>query len=293
MKHLWDDTLKLIRRHMVLWIPCSVAAILVLALKELNTAWIHWLMNTLSTQHSVFGGETRSSNMDQVIQRATMITIPVGFIRQFAEVYFFVVALMATKNLVQMVVNEQVPELVLAMRVSLLRFRGALFFVLKYMAIMGVSGGVVLLWASSPLSTDHIRQLALSKTNLYIYGLAVEGCLGWLLLPSAIRLLRPHDSNLRISMKDRLTGALFTTATSAGALALQFLISKAETTVLIQGRWEGEVFSVVNTLLVNVPNIVLFIALALLAIENRNQGTVLHESSASFDPLLKMGLKTR
>ena len=87
-------------------------------------------------------------------------------------------------------------------------------------------------------------------------------------------------------MKDRLTGALFATGTSAGALALQFLLSKAETTVLIQSRWEGEAFSVVNTLLVNVPNIVLFIALALLAIENRNQGTVLHESSASFDPLL-------
>jgi hypothetical protein len=266
MKDLWNETFELLRRHLLLWVPCSVAAILMLAITQINTAGIHWLVKTLSIQHSVFGGETQSANMNQAIERAYMITIPFGLLRQFAEISLFVAALVTTKGLVQMVLNQEDAGMVVAMREVVLRLSEILFFALKYMAVTGVFRVALLLLISSPLTADRIHQLASSKVILYIFGLAVEGCLGWLLVPSAIRLLRPPGSPA-ISLHGRQIGTIFAVAASAVALALQGLISKAETTLMIENRWEDGAIAVVNTLVMNAPNIALFIALALLAIQ--------------------------
>jgi hypothetical protein len=81
MRKLWNETFELFRRHVVLWVPSSVATILMLALGRLQTAETQWLMRTLSTQHSVFGRETQSSNIDQVFERTMMITVPLGFLQ--------------------------------------------------------------------------------------------------------------------------------------------------------------------------------------------------------------------
>lgn len=274
MKDLWNQTLELLRRHIVLWVPCSAAAVLMFALGQLNAVWIHWLMKVLSTQHSVFGGESQSTNMDQVIEQTTTILIPFALLKQFAEVSFFVVALVITKCLAQTLISQQAPALPEVILELKLKFREALFFALKYMAVVGVTGGAFVLFSSSPLGSDRIHQLALSKVFLYAFGLAVEGCLGWLLLPSAIRLLRPSGSP-KISSRGRQVGTLFAVAASAVALGLQFGIGKAEVTLRVANGWEGDAVALANTLLMNVPNTFLFVALALLAIRGPEEATSL------------------
>jgi hypothetical protein len=270
MKSLWNETFELLRRHILLWVPCSVAAIFMLAITQMNTAGIHWLVKTLSTAHSVFGGEVQSVDMDQMIERAYMITIPFALLRQFAEISFFVAALVTTKGLVQMIYSQEDAELVVAIREVVPRFGETLFLTLKYMAIMGAAGGITMLLVSSPLTTYHFHQLASSKVSLYIFGLAVESCVGWFLLPSVIRLLRP-PGNTVISLKARQMGTIFAVSASAVALGLQELVRKAESTLMIENRWEDEAIAVVNTLIMNAPNIALFIALALLAIHVPDQ----------------------
>lgn len=116
-------------------------------------------------------------------------------------------------------------------------------------------------------TAEHFHTLALSKVSLYVYGLLVDACLGWLLVPSAIRLLRPPGSPM-ISVQGKLMGTVFVAVTSADSLALQFLVSKVEATFMLGNQWEMEAIAVVNTVVINTPQVFLFIALALLAAQD-------------------------
>jgi hypothetical protein len=98
MKALWNTTFELFRRHIVLWVPCSIAGILMLWLGKLERAEIRWLVRLFATQHSVLGGEVPSADFAQVQHRAMMVTHPSAFLKYLIEVSLFVVALAATKE---------------------------------------------------------------------------------------------------------------------------------------------------------------------------------------------------
>ena len=70
-------------------------------------------------------------------------------------------------------------------------------------------------------------------------------------------------------------GMIFAVATSASALALEYLVGKAETALTVDNQWEGEAVAVVNTIVINAPEVLLFIALALLAMQGLGQNTTL------------------
>jgi len=266
MKELWSRTFELFRRRIVLWVPCSVAAILMLALGKLEKAEIHWLYGFFATRHSVLGGDVPVADLAQAQHRAMMLIFPLGFVKEFLEVGLFVVALAATKNLVCMILKEQRPDTITAVRGILPRSREILLLSFKYMAVLLVFGGVLIFVGSSPLTPNRIHEFFLSKTVVYVLGLVCQGCLAWLLMPAAIRLLRSPD-NPTISVQGRKMGTVFAVATSAGALALEYLVGKVETVVVIEEQWEGLAIAVVNTIVINTPEVLLFIALSLLAIQ--------------------------
>jgi hypothetical protein len=54
---------------------------------------------------------------------------------------------------------------------------------------------------------------------------------------------------------------------------LEFLVAKAESTLILDNQWEGDAIAVANSVIVNTPQILLFIALALLAIQTLDEGT--------------------
>lgn len=266
MKELWNRTFELFRRRIVLWLPCSLAAILMLALGKLEKAEIHWLYGFFATTHSVLGGDVPVTDLAQAQHRAMMFIFPLGFVKEFLEVCLFVVALAATKNLVCMVLKEQRPDTVAALREILPRTREILLFSLKYMAVLLVFGGVLILLGTSPLTPERVHEFFLSKALVYGLGLVCQGCLAWLSTPAAIRLMRP-PGNPAISARGRKMGTVFAVATSAGALALEYLVGKVETVVVIEKQWEGLAIAVVNTIVINTPEVLLFIALSLLAIQ--------------------------
>jgi hypothetical protein len=271
MKKLWKRTLVLFRRHILLWVPCSVAGILMLVLNWLQKAEIHWLVGFFGKQRSVLGGVVPSTDLYHVQHQVMMVMFPQGVLKQFLEVCFFVVALVITKNLVKMILEAQKPDMIAAVRDTAPKYREILLFSLKYMAVMAFILGVLLL-ASYVLTPEHFRNIASSKVFLYIYGLVGEGCLAWLLVPSAIRLLRGYGSHT-VSTRERQTGTIFAVAASAVSIGMEFLVGKAESAFILDNQWESDAIAVANSVIVNTPQILLFIALALLAIQTLEQGT--------------------
>jgi hypothetical protein len=200
-----------------------------------------------------------------------MVMYPQGVLKQILEVCFFVAALATTKSLVKMILESQRPDMVAAARGLVPECWGILLFSLKYMAVIAFFGGVLIL-ASYVLTKEHFREFAFSKIFVAVYGLVSEGCLAWLLVPSAIRLLRRPYSQT-VSTRDRQRGTIFAVATSAITFGLEFLVAKAESTLILDNQWEGDAIAVANSVIVNTPQILLFIALALLAIQTLDEGT--------------------
>lgn len=256
-----------------------------LALGKLEKAEVHLLLRLFATRHSVLGGEVPAADLEEARHRAMMLIPPLGSLKQFLEVCFFVVALATTGTLVRMVLDEQKPDMIAAVREILPRSREVLLLSLKYMAVLGVFGGALIVLASSPLTSQRVHELFLSKVFIFVLSLVAQACLGWLLLPSAIRLLRAPGSPT-ISMTDRKLGTVFAVATSASAVALEYLVGNAETAAVIDEQWEGVTIGVVNTIVINAPQVLLFIALTLLALQGLGP-----ETSLASEPELSRGTR--
>jgi hypothetical protein len=268
MKELLNRAIELSRRHIFLWGPCSVAGILTLAMGRLQKVEIRRLLEFLTTQHSVLGGTVHSTDLAQAQHRAMMIIYPLDFLKEFLEVCLFVAALVTTKNMVQMLIEERRPSMIAAVRDALPQFGEALLFSLKYFGLLAVLGGAFLVLGNSPLIPERFfhDEPALSMALFYISSLAVEACLAWLLMPTAIRLLRPPGYPT-VSAKERKVGTILAVITSAGSFALEYLVAKAEPRTIFDNPWDGYAIAIVNTVIINTLQVLLFIALALLAIQ--------------------------
>lgn len=260
-----------------MWVPCSVAGILTLWLGKLERAELRWLVRFFATQHSVLGGEVPSADLAQAQHRAMLVTFPSTFLKYLIEVSLFVVALAATKDLVCMILNEQRPDVIPALRRVLPRSREVLLLSLKYIAVLAVFGGVLIVIGDSPLTSDRIHELALSRALLYVCALLVQACLAWLLLPAALRLLQPPGTPA-ITNAGRRLGTAFAVASSAFALLLEYVVGKAESALTIDKPWESEVIAVMNTVIINAPQVLLFIALALLALQGSGEKDAIAEA---------------
>ena len=239
-------------------------------LGRLERAEIRWIVRLFATQHSVLGGEVPTGDLAQMQHQTMMVSYPSTLLKYLIEVSLFVVALAATKNLVCMILNEQEPAIIDALRRVLPRSREVLLLSVKYIAVLAVFGGIFIVVGSSPLTSHRIHELALSSAFIYIFALVGQACLAWLLLPSALRLLQPPGSLMTTNVSRRL-GTAFAVASSACALLLEYFVGKAESAVTFDKPWEGNAIAVVNTLIVNMPQVLLFIALTLLALHASGQ----------------------
>lgn len=266
MLGLWTRTFALFRRHFVLWVPCSVAAILMLAAGRLERIAFRWLFLFFLTQRSVLGGAAAfTGDIAEAQHRAIMVLTPIGLLRQFFEVCLFVMALIATKELVNMLLEGRRPAMIMAARPALNRYREVLLFSVKYMVLSEV---FLLAFAALPTSRvmpERVQAIALSRPFVYTFGLVAQACLAWLLMPAALRLLRT-PGRPTAATEERKLGTVFAVATSAAALGLQYSAGKAEAAYIVESQWEDWALALINTVVVNVPMIILFIALALLAI---------------------------
>ncbi|MGD0893781.1 MAG: hypothetical protein ABR923_19840, partial [Terracidiphilus sp.] len=101
---------------------------------------------------------------------------------------------------------------------------------------------------------------------LYPFSVAAIGIVAWVLMPAAMRLLQAPRV-LPCSSEDRKLGTILMMIMSALGLAARDILNWAEAGVSFDNQIEVSVVSVVNTIVENVPEVFLFIALALLARE--------------------------
>lgn len=272
MKELWIKSFALFRRHIILWAPCSVAGILTLVLGWLEKTEIHWLIGFFATQRSVLGGEVFQGNLADARHRAMMIVVPQGLLKEYLEICLFVAALVTTKNLIQMVLDEQRPNMIAALQANLSQWREILLFSLKYMAALGAmvalgaGGGTLFASASYQPTYERLHEFAASKLFLYFLGVVAQACIAWLLVPAAIRLLRTQTGSI-VLVEERKIGTAFAVAAAVVSLALEYGVGRAEIALVFAGKWEGMAIAMANTILINAPQVLLFIALSLLAFQ--------------------------
>jgi hypothetical protein len=237
-----------------------------LALGRLEKAEIYFVLNFFATQHSALGAEMPSSDWAHVPNGAVIVTYSLGYLKQFLEICLFVVALVVTSNLVRSIVKEQSPDMTAALREVKSQAWELALFSIKYMLILAVIGAVPIALALLLPTSNYFLELRSSVVILCAYSLVGEGCLAWVLVPDAIRLLRPPDSP-DISPQGRRLGVLAAVATSMAALTLKYLVAEAEAHFVIHHQWESWAIAVINTTTLNLPQVFLFIALALLALQ--------------------------
>ncbi len=83
MRELLAKSFEMFRRHPVLWVPCTIAGILMLALGKLEMAEIHWVLNFFATQHSASGVKVPSSDWAHVQNGAVIVVYSLGYLKQF------------------------------------------------------------------------------------------------------------------------------------------------------------------------------------------------------------------
>jgi len=264
MYGLWKRTFELFRGHFVLWCPETIAAVAMLVLDRLARELFPWLTGFFRTQRSVLGGTAPTGDFGLASHRAMMVVNSVALAKNFVEICLFVVALVTTEELVSMLLQQRRPEMIAAVRSVLPRYRAVMLFSIKYMVCLGVLGVVLIFLGSSPATPVRVHEIALSKPFTYGLGLVAQAFLAWLLIPSTIRLLRPPGSP-NASTEERGIGTIFAVVTSAASLAVQYLLGKAEAAFVPDSQWELSAFAIVNTVLINAPMVILFIALSLLA----------------------------
>lgn len=197
------------------------------------------------------------------------VTTPIALLEGYLEICFFVVALLVTKELVWMVKENQLPNLVKSVQAVAPRLREVLVFSLKYGALLGVLEILI----AVPLALDPIRRFTLWNELSYLSGFIAEACLAWLLVPSAIHLLRPPNS-LNAPTDQRIMGTVLAVVTSAGCLALQYLLGNAEAELPIYTQADSSLIAMANTVVINLPQVMLFIGLALLATNQLSEETI-------------------
>jgi hypothetical protein len=193
-----------------------------------------------------------------------MVGGPISLCRQFLEVCLFVAAFATTAKLVERILEKGKPDPVRALKEVAPDWKGILLFSFKYIVVFGAISGILVLSASIPVISHRFTEIAASKAFDCSVGLLGAGVAAWLLMPAAIRLLqRPEVAP--ISVECRRLGTIFVVLASAAGLALENLLNRAEAGMVFDNQSEPTALAVLNTIVVNAPEVLLFIALALLA----------------------------
>jgi uncharacterized membrane protein len=282
MKELLRKTFELIRDNPILWAPCLVAELLAICLWHLRGIAEKAIFRWFSTSHSVLGGGVPAPT-DQAFAKATLAYIPLGLATIFVIICLFVVVLLVTAGMVNAIMREQEPDARKALAGLTHDWRRILLFSLKFLLAIGVVGVAVTVPLFYLLRAAHHPEYLTSPLWLPVILILYMGCLAWLMMPPAIRLQRPEMAG-PISTQDSSWGMILAIVASETGNALGILSQKLEKGMILEFRWEWTALSMLNSILANAPDVLLFVALALLASESAAESQLQSESVAAQQP---------
>jgi hypothetical protein len=244
------------------YLAAELVAICLWRLRELaQSGIIHWF----TTGHSALGGEIPLPPRDySALTRGFIAYLPIAIVTIVAVVWLFVAAFLVTAAMVRSIEREQALDERKILADIATGWHRILLFALKLLVTLGVffAGTTALLF--SLLFIAHRQDLLRSPWMIVaMLPIAVGGSV-WTVMPAAMRLLKQEPARLD-SIQTRNQGAILAILTSEAGVALGLLTSKLETPMLITSHWEFTALSIINSVIANAPDTILFVALVLLA----------------------------
>jgi MFS family permease len=220
-----------------------------------------------STSRSVLGSVIPAPlSGHAMLARASIVYAPIGFLTIFVVVCLFVVALVVTASMVDAIGREQKPDVRKALAELAPRQWRILLFSLKFLVVFGVATAVVTALSYCLFYAIHRPDHLTSAMLLPVLVLVGVGCAVWLVTPAAIRLLRAYTTG-QVLAEARNRGTIIAVLASEAGLALGMIAQRLETPIALNSRWELSAVLGLNSIVANAPDVLVFIALALLAAE--------------------------
>ena len=264
-----------------MWAPFVCAELVNLGRKQLNSATVKAIFGWLARGHSVLGGSYISPDLNTIHRKAFLLASPIGFATEFLTACGYVIAFVLIAKLVKTIREEKAPEMSRTLAEIGKLWRDILLFSLKYCVVFGV-----LVWAAIAALGSLLHQLprfrdSLSQVFIPILDPFVVGCVAWLLIPAAIRLIQDRPTS-EISAEERRLGTIFVFLATAVSLGLGQVFQRIESGFTITSKAEWTALSALNNVLINLPEALAFVALALLALKVAENTTAQtdHDDSA-------------
>lgn len=267
MRELWRKSFELFRRHPVLWAPYVCAELLAFCLSTLRRMAtkpiLLWFART--TTRSALGGESVTYDFAKGQRHAFLAIWPLDWGVRYVNVCLLTAALMVTACLIAALVHGQRFGWKNALSSLRIRAKSILVFALKLAALMLVSTAILIL----PVSYVDVHW-NLDQTQYFpaaIGGAIVTNALiAWIVTPMALRLLQSPGGTLLDAQRKKL-GRYSAVITVFVIAVLEFAIPRAESRLQLHSNLQAQTLFALNDLANNLPFLLLFIVLALLALE--------------------------
>jgi hypothetical protein len=290
MQELCRRTYELLRTHPALWLPYLVAELLAIFLWQLWGMAREGIFKWFTTGHSVLGGNLSAPRDNYAaLDRASIVGLPLGLATVLVVVCLFVAALVATAAMVNSIGREQKLDASEILGGVAQRWRAILLFALRFLIVFGVIGAgttAVFFFALRMTHREDLHTWYVSNSGMMLVWV---GCAAWLVMPAVIRLLRGDAAGM-LSTQSRNRGTVIAILVSEAGVALGAIAQKLEAPMVLDAHWEFKALGVLNSILANAPDVVLFIALALLAADysresENNKRSKIHELLQALMPL--------
>lgn len=270
MLKLWRKTIELIRTDPILWVPYLCADLVTSCLTWLrrisSNAIFHWV--TTKHLHSVLGGDAVTTDFDHAaMKKAILLSGPLEWATRYANACLYVAALILTASLVAMILRGEKPDLAVALP-ALRNNPSRIFrFTLIFCALILVLTALIAFPSSYLLNARYHASQLLYSVTIICGELLILICSAWVMAPLAVALIRPADA---IAVSAELKKLARTFAMIAGTCTI--VLEQLSILLIIRhvrlSHLGFAVFDPLNSLIVNSPFVLLFIALALIAAED-------------------------
>jgi hypothetical protein len=265
MLDLWRKVLELLRANPILLVPYICADLSTSVLSWVRSFAQHQIVVWVRTQQSVLGFKVEPYNID-AIKKAAMLSTPINVGTYLVSAWLYVAAFVVIASLVALILQDKEARIGQALP----DLAGRVKRTLLYCVILLVTTVLVFvpLSLSSVWLMTHYDSVGpnmwLAEKNATV--LLALFAVAWFMTPGAIRLLRPSESGA-VSSQAKKYGRYTAIAVEAAIVALAIIIPKLLTGVMIERGLAWNTYTAVLSIVVNLPYVPFFVALALIAHE--------------------------
>ena len=282
MRERWRKTVEMFWEHPVLWLPYIVAESCSAVVTFVGT-WIrHQIVNSFLVTHSVLGGESTHLDPGRV-HNALIFSAPVEVAQHLLDTILAAVALVWTARCVESILAGESTALASALRRLKADQGRILWFALKFAAC--VLAGVLLLYAiGTPLTIILNQKFGASITvSSWLFGGTIVTAAAWIATPWAITLLRDADSP-PIKRDEIRVARTLAVLVAASTVVLGFAYNSIRHRIQVGSPIEGKMVGAIAGLIVNSPQILLFIAFALLSSRQASPAEIIDAAEPDTPP---------